>query len=93
MYEIFIAYTTIIFYLFIIHRTKRARFGVKVFFSCPGADKFQGYSYDFELYYGQDSNFAVPDGLPDNLSISERIVIRLLQGHLDQGVQVITDQW
>ena len=93
MYKIFIAYRTILLYIFFIHRSKCARFGMKVFFSCPGADKFQGYSYDFELYYGQDSNFAVPDGLPDNLSISERIVIRLLQGHLDQGVQVITDQW
>ena len=93
MYEIFIAYTTIIFYLFIIHRTKRARFDVKVFFSCPAADQFQGYSYDFEIYYGHDSNFAVPDELPDELTISERIVIRLLQGHLDQGHQVITDNW
>ena len=92
MYKIFIAYTTII-YMFFIHRSKRARFGVKVFFSCPGADKFQGYSYDFELYYGKESHFAVPDGLPDDLSISEHIVLRLLEGHLDQGVQVITDQW
>ena len=93
MYEMFIAYTTIIFYLFIIHRTKRARFGVKVFFSCPAAERFLGYSYDFEIYYGHNSNFAVPDELPDELTISEQIVIRPLQGHLDQGCMVITDHW
>ena len=93
MYKIFIAYTTILFYILFIHRCKRARFGVKVFFSCPAAEQFQGYSYDFEIYYGHNSNFAVPDELPDELTISEQIVIRLLQGHLDQGCMVITDNW
>ena len=63
---------------------------MKVFFSCPGDDKFQGYSYNFELYYGSETNFAVPDGLPDDLSISEQIVLRMLFGHLDQCHMVIT---
>ena len=39
------------------------------------------------------SHFAVPDGPPDDLSISKQIVLRLLEGHLDQGHQVITVQW
>ena len=80
----------LLFKIFI--RTKRSRFGIKVFFTCPGAERWQGYSWNFEVYYGTMSNLDVP-GVPDNLSKSEVIVVKMMQGLLDAGRQVITDNW
>ena len=73
-------------------RTKRNRFGIKVFVMCPGDGKWQGYSYDFEVYYGEGTNFFTADS-PGNLSKSEEIVVRLLMDLLGQGRHVITDNW
>ena len=73
-------------------RTKRSRFGIKVFLNCPGDPKYQGYTYDFEVYYGEATNFYTPDN-PGNLSVSEEIVVRLLCDLLDCGRHVVTDNW
>ena len=73
-------------------RTKRSRFGIKVFLNCPGDPKYQGYTYDFEVYYGEATNFYTPDN-PGNLSVSEEIVVKLLCDLLDCGRHVVTDNW
>ena len=74
-------------------KTKRSRFGIKVFFLCPGAPDWQGYSYDFEVYYGKDTTtFHTPTG-GEELSKSEQIVIALMQDLLFEGRHVVTDNW
>ena len=73
-------------------RTKRSRFGIKVFFLCPGHPNWQGYSWDFQVYYGEGTNFYTPDN-PGHLSKSEEIVVKLMSGLLGCGRHVITDNW
>ena len=43
------------------YRSKRSRFGIKIFFNCPAAKEWQGYSWAFEIFYGKDSNLEVPE--------------------------------
>ena len=43
-------------------RTKRNRFGIKVFVFCPSHADFSGYSWNFEIYYGKDSNYKITLG-------------------------------
>ena len=73
-------------------KTKRKRFGIKVYFLCPADQKLQGYSWDFEVYYGA-SNYNVADGYGDGLTKSEEIVVYLMRELLDDGRHVITDNW
>ena len=38
-------------------RTKRSRFGIKLFGMCPSIIEFAGYTWNFDVYYGRESNF------------------------------------
>ena len=73
-------------------RTKRSRFGIKVFFTCPGDTKWQGYCYKFKIYYGKEAEYNVPEAGAE-LSKSEVIVIDMMSGLLDCGRHVVTDNW
>lgn len=35
-------------------KTKRARFGIKLFLLCPSSIEWNGYSWNFCIYYGKD---------------------------------------
>ena len=76
-------------------KTKRSRFGIKVFITCPGDEKFYGYSYDFQIYYGKQSKFATEKSksASDPLSLSEEIVVAMLGDLIGCGRHVITDNW
>ena len=82
-------------------KTKRARFGIKILFVCPGHPDWQGFSWDFEIYYGAGTEYSVDDD-PDleeddprgsELTKSEAIVVYLMQGLLGQDRHVIVDNW
>ena len=76
-------------------KTKRSRFGIKVFLACPGDKKYYGYSWDFQVYYGKQSNFKTDQSRAADppLSITEEIVVKMLSELLGCGVHVITDNW
>lgn len=67
-------------------KSKRARFGVKVFFLCES----EGYMYDFSIYSGR-RDYVIPNA--DNLSSSESIVAYLCSDILNLGYSVYTDNW
>ncbi|KAK4315602.1 hypothetical protein Pmani_013191 [Petrolisthes manimaculis] len=73
-------------------KSKRARFGVKAFVLCPSDEEWQGYSWNFHLYYGKDT-YMVEDPNASRLSVSERIVVFLMKDLLNSGRHVITDNW
>ncbi|KAK4323711.1 hypothetical protein Pmani_005613 [Petrolisthes manimaculis] len=73
-------------------KTKRARFGVKAFVLCPSDEEWQGYSWNFHLYYGKDT-YMIEDPNASRLSVSERIVVFLMKDLLNSGRHVITDNW
>ena len=73
-------------------KTKRSRFGIKVFLLCPGDPKWHGYSYDFEVYYGEASDFHTEE-TQGILSKSEEIVVRMLCDLLHVGHHVVRDSW
>lgn len=52
-------------------KTKRSRFGVKAFVLCPSDKEWQGYSWNFQLYYEKDT-FPVTDSAASRLSVSEK---------------------
>ncbi|XP_066971798.1 piggyBac transposable element-derived protein 4-like [Macrobrachium rosenbergii] len=54
---------------------------------------WNGYSWNFEVYYGKDTSFSLPDPVAANLSISEIIVVHLMKNLLDKGRHVVTDNW
>lgn len=74
-------------------KTKRARFGLKLFCLCASAAEVRGYTYNFSLYIGKDIYDVshIPGG--EELSMSERIIIHLLQNNLSEGREVIIDNW
>lgn len=73
-------------------KSKRTRFAVKVFIASPGNEQWKGYSWNFMLYYGKDT-FALGDPNASHLSVSERIVVKILGDQLDEGRHIITDNW
>ncbi|CAH1959610.1 unnamed protein product [Acanthoscelides obtectus] len=74
-------------------KSKRSRFGIKLFALCPSDPKFRGYTYSFALYIGRDIyNVAHIPGT-DALSMSERVVVYMLSNLLDEGREVILDNW
>ena len=58
-------------------KSKRARFGVKVLVTSPCDEQWKGYSWNFMLYYGKDT-FALGDPNASHLTVSERIVVKIL---------------
>ena len=76
-------------------KTKRSRFGIKVFVTCPGDHKYYGYSWDFQIYYGKDSDFKTDEtrDAEEPLTKSEDIVVKMLSELLGCGCHVITDNW
>ena len=73
-------------------KSKRARFGVKVFVLCPSEPGWNGYSWNFHLYYGKD-NIPMADPGALCLSSSEKVVVYLMEHLLDEGRHVVTDNW
>lgn len=47
--------------------SKRARFGIKVFVLCPSEPGWNGYSWNFHLYYGKD---VLPVADPSAMCVS-----------------------
>ena len=74
-------------------RTKRSRFGIKVFVMCPSAGSWSGYSWNFEIYYGKDSIFNSTDPNASQLTVSELVVAYLMKDVLNKGHHVVTDNW
>lgn len=74
-------------------KTKRARFGLKLFRVCPSDPALRGYTYNFALYFGKDiyKIYNIPESL--QLSLSERIVVYLAQNLLCEGREIILDNW
>jgi hypothetical protein len=66
-------------------KSKRSRFGIKMFPLCPSNPEFRGYTWNFCLYVGKDTFDVshIPD--TENLTISERIVVYLAQSLLNSG--------
>ena len=66
-----------------------------MFFTCPGDAKFYGYSYDFKIYYGKQSDFKTDKSRAATvpLSKSEEIVVSMLGELIGCGRHVITDNW
>lgn len=73
-------------------KTKRSRFGIKAFMLCPSDKTWNGYSWNFVIYYGKDS-FTPDEPLASALSLSERIVVYIMKDLIDEGRQVFTDNW
>lgn len=74
-------------------RTKRSRFGIKVFVLCPSDAKWSRYSWNFEVYYGKDTAYITPEITSSQLSMSESVVVYLMRGLLEAGRHVVTDNW
>lgn len=74
-------------------KSKRSRFGIKLFVLCPSDPKFRGYTYNFALYICKDIyNIEHIQGT-NALSMSERVVVYMLSNLLDEGREVILDNW
>ncbi|KAG1682589.1 PiggyBac transposable element-derived protein 4 [Nymphon striatum] len=72
-------------------KTKRARFGIKLFVFCNSERAWFGYNYNFCIYYGKDNNAITPEF--QQLSKSERIVAHLGKSILGQGRHIFVDNW
>ena len=72
-------------------RTKRARFGIKIFFLCPSDPSWDGYSWSFEVYWGAQPAFDAPG--EHGLSKSEAVVARLMTNLFHTGRHVFCDSW
>lgn len=64
-------------------RTKRARFGIKVFKLCESKT---GYCSSFEIYTGKKT-------MPQGVLASEEIVMKLAAPFLDKGYTIYLDNW
>ncbi|XP_068238428.1 piggyBac transposable element-derived protein 4-like [Palaemon carinicauda] len=77
-------------------KTKRARFGIKVFVMCNSEKEWSGYCNNFQIYYGKETSdsYVLPN-VPgaDELSISEKIVVHLANSVLGQGRHIFVDSW
>lgn len=74
-------------------KNKRSRFGIKLFCLCPSDPKFRGYTYSFGLYIGKDVYDVRHIPGTEVLSMSERVVVYLMQNLLNEGREVILDNW
>lgn len=60
---------------------KRHRYGIKLFKLCSQG----GYTWAFKIYTGKER--------ADNISVSEKVVMELMEGLLDCGRTLYTDNW
>lgn len=74
-------------------KTKRSRFGIKVFSLCPSAPELRGYTWNFSIYIGKDIYDISHIPGTENLSLSEKIVVHLCQNLLNSNREVIVDNW
>lgn len=74
-------------------KTKRGRFGLKLFCLCPSNPQLRGHTYNFALYIGKDIYNIEHIPGTEHLTMSERVVVYLLQNMLDEGREVILDNW
>lgn len=58
-------------------KSKRARFGVKVFITFLWDEQWKEYSWNFMLYYDKDT-LVLGDSNTSHLSVSETIVVKML---------------
>ena len=65
-----------------------------MFITCLVDQKYYGYSWDFQIYYGKDSDFKTDKtrAAPDPLIKSEEIVVKMLGELIGCGRHVITDK-
>ncbi|XP_045109149.1 piggyBac transposable element-derived protein 4-like [Portunus trituberculatus] len=73
-------------------KTKRAKYGIKVFVLCPCDPNWQGYSWNYEVYYGKNL-YQLDDPRVNSLSKFEKIVVSLMRQLLDEGRHIVTDKW
>ena len=66
---------------------KRSRFGVKSFMLCEDS----GYTFSFKIYTGKENVAPIAQDL--SLSLSERVVVDLVQPLLQKGYHLYTDNW
>ena len=74
-------------------KTKRARFGIKLFALCPSASIARGYTWNFCLYTPSLYQVLAEDPELRQLSKSERIPVYLMKSLLNQGRHVVLDNW
>ncbi|GBM34559.1 hypothetical protein AVEN_77524-1 [Araneus ventricosus] len=66
---------------------------MKMFCLCPSDPRLRGYTYNFALYIGKDIyDVSHIPGTAD-LTMSEKVVVFLLENILDEGREVILDHW
>ncbi|KAK9744860.1 Transposase IS4 [Popillia japonica] len=74
-------------------KSKRSRFGIKIFALCPSNPELRRYTWYFCLYVGKDIFDVSHIPGTENLTISERIVVYLAQSLLNSGKEIILDNW
>ncbi|KAK9686624.1 Transposase IS4 [Popillia japonica] len=74
-------------------KSKRSRFGIKIFALYPSNPELRGYTWNFCLYVGKDTFDLSHIPGTENLTISERIVVYLAQSLLNSGREIILDNW
>ena len=71
--------------------SKRHRYGIKLYEVC---DAKTGYMWSFELHVNKtEHNSFAPYLIERGLSVSERIVVHLIDPLLDQGYRVVADNY
>lgn len=74
-------------------KSKRSRFGIKIFSLCPSAPELRGYTWNFCIYVGKDIYDISHIPGTENLSFSEKIVVHLAQILLNNHREIIVDNW
>ena len=74
-------------------RSKRARFGIKIYIMCRSDTYWKGYNSSFKVHFKSNS-FDLPQNLnAEALSKSEKIVIDVAKNVLNQGRHLIIDSY
>lgn len=74
-------------------KTKRKRFGLKLFALCPSSEKARGYTWNFCLYTPRVYDTMLDNPELASLSKSERVPIFLMLDLLRKGRHVVLDNW
>lgn len=74
-------------------KTKRKRYGLKLFALCPSAPVVRGYTWNFCLYTPTVYTEMMADPVLAGLSKSERVPVFLMKGLLNKGRHVVLDNW
>ncbi|XP_050305494.1 piggyBac transposable element-derived protein 4-like [Anthonomus grandis grandis] len=74
-------------------KSKRSRFGIKIFSLCPSKPELRGYTWNFCIFIGKYIYDISHLPGTENLSFSEKIVVYLCQNLLNSNREVIVDNW